>query len=84
MTGGTALSFQDLGWLPRHATPFTVPGWMGAWFELYSTWETLAAQALAALFVVGSYVVAEEMKVRRPRRAGVRPAVRAQAAPEGR
>ena len=41
MIGGTALTFQDLGWLPRHATPFTVPEWMGAWFEMYSTWETL-------------------------------------------
>src|SRR5215212_8639375 len=38
MIGGTALTFQDLGWLPRHATPFTLPGWMGAWFEMYSTW----------------------------------------------
>ena len=55
MIGGTALSFQDLGWLPRHATPFTVPGWMGSWFEMYSTWETLAAQLLAAVFVIGSY-----------------------------
>src|SRR3954449_11650002 len=47
MTGGTALSFQDLGWIPRHETPFTVPEWMGAWFEMYSTWETLGAQFLA-------------------------------------
>jgi high-affinity iron transporter len=37
MIGGTALSFQGLGWLPTHATPFTVPGWMGTWFEMYST-----------------------------------------------
>src|SRR3954449_12923217 len=28
MIGGTALTFQDLGWLPRHETPFTVPDWM--------------------------------------------------------
>src|SRR5947208_15277334 len=27
MIGGTALTFQDLGWLPRHATPFTLPQW---------------------------------------------------------
>ena len=66
MIGGTALSFQDLGWLPRHATPFTVPTWMGAWFEMYSTWETLAAQLFAAVFVVGSYYLAEYLKVRRP------------------
>src|SRR4029077_3521836 len=68
MIGGTALSFQDLGWLPRHETPFTVPEWMGAWFEMYSTWETLAAQFLAAVFVVGSYLLAEHVKVRRPAR----------------
>jgi high-affinity iron transporter len=81
MIGGTALSFQDLGWLPRHPTPFTVPAWMGAWFEMYSTWETLAAQALAALFVVGSYFAAEQVKVKRPQRRGEQPAVRAEAPP---
>ncbi len=81
MVGGTALSFQDLGWLPRHETPFTVPGWMGAWFEMYSTWETLAAQALAAAFVVGSYYAAEHIKVRRPLKRGEQPAVRAAAPP---
>src|SRR5919199_1701346 len=82
MIGGTALTFQDLGWLPRHETPFTVPGWMGSWFEMYSTWETLGAQVLAALFVVGSYQLAEHLKVRRPQRRGERPAVRAETAPE--
>src|SRR3954466_11756462 len=81
MIGGTALTFQDLGWLPRHETPFTLPGWMGAWFEMYSTWETLAAQLLAALFVIGSYQLAEHLKVRRPQRRGERPAVRADAPP---
>jgi high-affinity iron transporter len=70
MIGGTALTFQDLGWLPRHPTPFTVPEWMGSWFEMYSYWETLAAQALAAVFVVGSYYLAEYLKVRRPRSRG--------------
>src|SRR3954454_13240339 len=67
MIGGTALSFTELGWLPQHRTPFTVPEWMGAWFEMYSYWETLAAQALAATFVIGSYYLAEYVKVKRPR-----------------
>jgi high-affinity iron transporter len=83
MIGGTALSFQDLGWLPRHPTPFTVPEWMGAWFEMYSTWETLGAQVLAGGFVVGSYYLAEYLKVRKPRREGRQPAVRAVAPPPG-
>ncbi len=82
MIGGTALTFQDLGWLPHHETPFHLPGWMGAWFEMYSTWETLGAQLLAALFVGGSYWLAKEVKVRRPRRRGEEPlAVRAAAPP---
>jgi high-affinity iron transporter len=81
MIGGTALTFQDLGWLPRHPTPFTVPGWMGSWFEMYSYWETLAAQVLAALFVVGSYYLAEYLKVRRPRSRGETVARRAEAPP---
>ncbi|HEX4733292.1 MAG TPA: FTR1 family protein [Thermoleophilaceae bacterium] len=81
MIGGTALTFQDLGWLPRHPTPFTVPGWMGSWFEMYSYWETLAAQVLAALFVVGSYFLAEYVKVRRPRSRGEAVAHRAEAPP---
>src|SRR5215210_4448844 len=81
MIGGTALTFQALGWLPRHETPFTVPGWMGAWFEMYPTWETLGAQVLAALLVVGSYQLAEHLKVRRPQRRGEQPAVRADAPP---
>jgi high-affinity iron transporter len=81
MIGGTALSFQDLGWLPRHQTPFTLPTWMGAWFEMYSTWETLAAQLLAGLFVVGSYYLAEYVKVRRPRAHGEAPRARRAEAP---
>ena len=65
----------------RRRTPFTVPGWMGAWFEMYSYWETLGAQALAALFVIGSYYLAEYVKVRRPRRRGEAAASRADAPP---
>jgi high-affinity iron transporter len=82
MIGGTALSFVELGWLPRHDTPFSVPEWLGAWFEIYPVWETLAAQVLAAGFVVGSYYAAEYVKVKRPQRRG-QPvtAVRATAAP---
>jgi high-affinity iron transporter len=81
MTGGTALAFQDLGWIPRDATPFNVPGWLGSWFEIYGSWETLGAQLLAATFVIGSYVLAQHVKVRRPQRRGEQPAVRPDAPP---
>jgi high-affinity iron transporter len=81
MIGGTALSFADLGWIPSHPTPFSVPEWMGAWFEIYPYWETIGAQLLAGALVIGSYLVAEHVKVRRRVRKGERPAVRAEAPP---
>jgi high-affinity iron transporter len=81
MIGGTALSFQDLGWLPTHPLPFTVPEWMGSWFEVYGTYETIGAQILAALFVIGSYVAAERVRVKRPLQRGEAPARVAEAPP---
>ena len=82
MIGGTALSFADLGWIPKHPTPFGVPEWMGTWFEIYPYWETIGAQILAGVLVVGSYLAAEHVKVRRPRQRGQEPtAVRAEAPP---
>ncbi|MGI9187352.1 MAG: FTR1 family iron permease [Gaiellales bacterium] len=82
MVGGTAATFQELGWLPVHPVLVEViPAWMGSWFEVYPTVETLGAQALAAAFVIGSYYAAEYMKVRRPRRRGETPAQVATAPP---
>jgi len=81
MIGGTALSFMDLGWIPRHPTPFNVPTWMGTWFEIYHYWETIGAQLLAGTLVVGSYVLAEHVKVRRRIGRGEQPAVKAEAPP---
>jgi high-affinity iron transporter len=81
MVGGTAMTFVDLGWLPRHGLPFAMPEWLGSWFEVYGTYETVAAQILAALLVIGSYVAAERMRVQRPQRAGEAPARRAEAPP---
>ncbi len=81
MIGGTALSFMDLGWIPSHPTPFSVPAWLGTWFEVYPYWETIGAQILAGVLVVGSYVLAEHVKVRRRVRRGEQPAVRADAPP---
>lgn len=81
MVGGTAATFQDLGWLPKHEIlTGVIPEWAGRWFEIYPTAETLAAQALAAAFVIGSYYLAEYIRVTRPLRAG-RAAARRAASP---
>ena len=51
------------------------------WVSIFPNLETIAAQAVAAVLVVGSYLLAEELRVRRPRRRGGQAAVRATAAP---
>lgn len=63
MVGEQAQEMQLAHWLPT--TPLTtlahvIPAWMGLWFAVFPTAETLAAQALAALVVVGSYYLARD------------------------
>jgi high-affinity iron transporter len=55
---------------------------MGSWFEIYPYWETIGAQLLAGILVVGSYLLAEHVKVRRRVRKGEQPAVRAESPPQ--
>jgi high-affinity iron transporter len=62
MVGKTVHVLQLLGWMPAHLLDFTFPYWAGMWFGLYATWEGLALQALAAVIVIGSYLLAEGMK----------------------
>ncbi len=61
MVGEQAQEMQLAGWLPksevRWLAPYT-PDWMGVWLSIFPTRETLTAQALAALLVIGSYVAA--------------------------
>ena len=70
MVGESAQEMQQAGWLPTTSLGITFPGWVGTWFALFPTVETIAAQALAASAVIGSYVFAEYVRVRRPRRRG--------------
>jgi hypothetical protein len=54
---------------------------MGAWSEVYPTYETIAVQVAAALLAVGSYAGGEHVRVRRPRRRSEPAAVRTDAPP---
>ena len=61
MVGEEAQEMQLAHWIPT--TPIgalsnIIPGWAGLWFAVFPTVETLAAQALAAVIVVGSYWLA--------------------------
>ena len=76
MVGESAQELQLAGWLPATSLPITFPGWVGTWFALFPTVETVAAQVVAALAVIGSYLLAEQVRVRGPLRRGQVPSAR--------
>jgi high-affinity iron transporter len=51
------ISRTDIGWLTN-----VIPAWMGMWFAVFPTYETMVAQLLAAILVVGSYYAATHMQ----------------------
>ena len=53
------ISRTDVGWLTN-----VIPAWMGMWFAVFPTYETMAAQLLAAILVVGSYYAASHVRRR--------------------
>jgi high-affinity iron transporter len=74
MVGNTVHILQVVGWLPL--TPIRwldLPYWFGVWFGTYPTVEGLALQAAAAIFVIGSYILAERVHKRKVRSAAPPP-----------
>jgi high-affinity iron transporter len=67
MVGKTVFALQAVGWLP--ITPIAgvwFPYWMGQWVGLYATWQGILLQIGSAVFVIGSYFLAEHQnKVKR-------------------
>jgi high-affinity iron transporter len=68
MVGQTARTMQGTGWIPITPLDVDPPYWLGLWFGVYPTWETIGTQFGAMIFVIGSYFLAQEVRVRRPRR----------------
>ncbi len=61
MVGEEAQEMQLAHWIPTTqmgGLANVIPGWMGLWFSIFPTVETLAAQAIAATIVIGSYWLA--------------------------
>jgi high-affinity iron transporter len=62
MIGEQAQEMQLAHWIPTTAITWLQPyitDWMGLWFAVFPTFETLFAQALAATLVIGSYFLAK-------------------------
>jgi high-affinity iron transporter len=57
--GGTVRAFQTIGWLPVHKIlSASWPLWLGQWFGVYNTWESVLGQAAAAGVVLGTWRMA--------------------------
>ena len=82
MVGETVQEWQLAGWLPTTPVGVHIPGWVGTWLATFPTAEGLILQALALAFVVGSYLIAEELRYRRPMRKGARPATQLDSPPD--
>jgi high-affinity iron transporter len=81
MVGEQAQEMQLAHWIPTTPLGWPIPAWMGLWFSVFPTVETLVAQAVAAVLVIGSYFLARYHAVWRPRRQGETPALRPEAPP---
>jgi high-affinity iron transporter len=65
MVGNTVHVMQVVGWMSIHPIRWlALPYWTGFWFGLYATWEGIGLQLAAAVFVIGSYVLAEYLHKR--------------------
>lgn len=65
MVGASSGLLQEAGWLPTTPVGIAIPAWVSAWFGINPNVEGLAAQALAAVLIIGSYFAAR----RQPRKA---------------
>ena len=66
MVGEQAQEMQLAHWISRTEIPWlasSLPAWLGMWFAVFPTYETLIAQWLAAVLVVGSYYAARRIGV---------------------
>jgi len=61
MVGEQAQEMQLAHWIsttPIDSLKNYMPQWMGLWFAVFPTVETLVAQLIAAVLVIGSYYAA--------------------------
>ena len=68
MVGEQAQEMQLAHWLPTTPIPSlqrVLPDWLGLWFAVFPTVETLGAQAIAAVLVLGSYFIVNTQLRRR-------------------
>ncbi len=67
MVGEQAFEMQQAGWIGTtqiESLTNVIPPWAGIWFSVFPTVQTLVAQAIAAVLVIGSYFAARHQSAR--------------------
>lgn len=65
MVGEQVQEMQLARWIPTSTIPslaHILPSWLGLWFSVFPTAQTLVAQAIAAMLVLGCYVAANRRR----------------------
>jgi len=60
MVGEEVFEMQQANWISTTNIPWMThfaPDWAGVWFSIYPNWETVIAQIVALVIVVGSYFI---------------------------
>jgi high-affinity iron transporter len=83
MVGEEVNEMQLAGWIGTSTIPWLegLPSWAGTWFAVFPNWETIVAQLVALLVVLGSYFVSQYQAVLLPKRRGLSPYARRESPP---
>ena len=65
MVGESAQELQQASWIGTTALSWPIPAWLGVWFSVFPNVESIAAQAVAAILVLGSYFAAPHVRLPR-------------------
>jgi high-affinity iron transporter len=68
MVGEEAQEMQQAGWLTTTNLDLSITAWLGVWFSFFQTLETIAAQVVATVIVLGYYFGGQYMMVCRKNR----------------
>ncbi|HEX3269239.1 MAG TPA: FTR1 family protein [Ktedonobacterales bacterium] len=75
MVGEQVNEMQLAGWIGKTDIPWLawLPDWAGLWFSLFPNVETIAAQIVAIVLVLGSYAYSRYQAVTLPKKQGLAP-----------
>ena len=62
MVGESVQEMQLAHWLPETPINISIPSWLGLWFSVFPNIQSIAAQSVAALLVLGSYYSARHAR----------------------